>query len=394
MSARLFGLPRLLTAGMALALASASAAAQTMQVPPFTGVPQKASLEVEESRVWDEATDADKVLRRRGSLYGDAKVDGYLQDVLDALFPDFKGAVRVKTVSDPDLNAFAMPNGSIYIHLGLLARLENEAQLAAVLAHEGAHFVHRHGYQRMQNVKNNAAFALGLGVVSSAAGAAIVGALGQLAAASSIYGFSREHEREADRVGFERMLQKGYDTQQGARVFELLRDEVKLMDIKQPVMFASHPKLEERIESFAELRAANPAAAVARRIDEDRFLQMTQQVRSAWIEQAFGFSRYGSLVHVLAQPGAEKRFPLHFPYYLGEAYRLRNDKEDSAKAIQSYQQALQRAPEFAATYRSLGMVHMQENQKSDARAMFEKYLALQPQAEDAAFVQTYIQQMQ
>jgi predicted Zn-dependent protease len=366
-----------------------SAAAQDVAIPPFTSVPQKSSLQEEESRVWDEAADADKGIRRRGSLYVNPKVDGYLQALLDDLYPEFKGAIRVRTVSDPDLNAFAMPNGSIYMNLGLLARLENEAQLAAVLAHEGAHFVYRHGYQRRQNAKSASAFALGIGVAGG-----IVGLLGQMAVVSSVYGFSREHEREADRVAFERMVQLGYDTQQGMRVFELLRDEVKLMDHKQPFMFASHPKLEERVESFKDLRQNNSASMSMLRTEEERFLASTQDVRIAWIEQAFGFSRYKSLIHVLIQSGVEKRFPAHFAYYLGEAYRLRNDKEDLSKALQSFQLAMQQAPEFAQTYRALGMLHMNDNKKDEARAMFEKYLAMQPDAADAAFVKSYLQQVQ
>lgn len=384
----------LLVALCAGCMIGTAALAQSLQVTPFASAPQKSGLFEEESRIWDDAADADKALRRRGSLYGDAKVDKYLQSVLDELYPEFKGAVRVRALNDPDLNAFAMPNGSIYVHLGLLARLENEAQLAAVLAHEGAHFVYRHGYQRMQNVKTTAAFALGFGMVTNVAGAGIVGALGQLAAVSSIYGFSREHEREADRVGFERMVRQGYDTRQGMRVFELLRDEVKLMDVKEPVMFASHPKLEERIESFNELRSNNPAAAPMQRTDEERFLEVTQGVRLAWINQAFGFSRYKSLIHVLAQPGAGKRFPAHSPYYLGEAYRLRNEDGDGDKALQSYKQAMEVAPAFAHTYRALGLMHMQQDRKGEAREMLAKYLALQPDADDSSFIKTYLQQIQ
>lgn len=362
---------------------------------PFASKPEKSSLELDELRIWDEAGDFDKALRRRGSLYGVAEVDRYLQGVLDELFPEFKGAVRVRTVNNPDLNAFALPNGSIYIHLGLLARLENEAQLAAVLAHEGAHFVYRHGHQRAQSHKTGAAFALGLSMIGGAAGVGdIAGLLGQMAIYSSTYGFSREHEREADRVGFERMVRLGYDTDQGARVFELLRDEAKLLDEKEPVMFSSHPKLEERIESFKELRARHPDSASLTRTDEDRFLAATAGVRPDWIQQAFGFSRYKSIIHVLEQVTAAKRFPEHFPYYLGEAYRLRNEKEDPEKAMRSYNLALERSPDYASTYRSLGLLHMYGERKEEARAMFEKYLALRPEADDAAFVKTYIQQTQ
>ena len=60
------------------------------------------------------------------------------------IYPD----IRVRIVDSPSLNAFALPNGSIYINTGMLTRLDNEAQLATVLAHEGVHFTHKHSWQQ------------------------------------------------------------------------------------------------------------------------------------------------------------------------------------------------------------------------------------------------------
>ncbi|HVL75551.1 MAG TPA: M48 family metalloprotease, partial [Noviherbaspirillum sp.] len=369
--------------------------AQAEQLAPFTGVPAKEGLELEEQRIWDESVGFDRTLRRRGSLYGVAELDAYLQEVLDALYPEFKGAIRVRTVNNPDLNAFALPNGSIYVHLGMLARLENEAQLAAVLAHEGAHFAYRHGLQRIQSVKGGAAFALVVGMVGGVAGAPDVGSLlGQVALYSSTYGFSREQEREADRVGFERMVAVGYEPIQGARVFELLRDEAALLEEMRPVMFSSHPKLEERIASFRELSSNHPEAANLTRTDVERFLSATALARADWLKQAFAFSRHKSIIHVLEQAGAAQRFPAHYPFYLAEAYRLRNGDGDAEKALLAYRLALERAPEFAPAYKSLGLVHMAAERKDEARAMFVQYLTLVPDADDAAFVTTYLQQLQ
>jgi predicted Zn-dependent protease len=374
----------------ACALAAASCAfAQSPSFAPFSGAPQAASLEDEERRLWDESADADTSLRRRGSLYGDAALDSYLQDVLDDLFPEFGGAVRIKTVNDPALNAFALPNGSLYIHLGMLARLENEAQLATVLAHEGAHFVHRHGYLHRQNAKSASAFALGVGMVGGA-----VGILGQLAAVSSVFGYSQEHEREADRVGFERIARLGYDTREAGKVFEILREEARILEHKEPFLFASHPKLDERVQSFKELRELHPAAQAGRRTETERFLTRTGAARRAWIEQAFGRSLYKTLIYVLDQPGAVERYPAHAPYYLGEAYRLRNEEGDPAKAMAAYQRALRDAPQFASTYKALGMLYLQQDNKQEARTMFQRYLDMAADGPDTAFIRSYLRQLQ
>ncbi|HVL58030.1 MAG TPA: M48 family metallopeptidase, partial [Burkholderiaceae bacterium] len=219
----------------AAALLSAALAATPLapraQLAPFAGKPSPSDLVETEDRVWGAADELDRAMRRQGSLYRDAALDGYLADLLHRLFPEFVGAMRVRVVDSPQMNAFALPNGSIYLNLGLVARLHDDAQLAAVLAHEGGHFVHRHGFQQRETAKNAAAFGLGLGLLIGGLGGLLVQGL----TASSVFGFSRDLEREADRVAFDRMRRAGFDTRAGVRVFEAMRDEAQVLALPQPV---------------------------------------------------------------------------------------------------------------------------------------------------------------
>ena len=151
---------------------------------------------------------------------------------------------------DPTLNAFAMPNGRIYVHTGLLARLDNEAQLATILSHEMTHVDHRHALRFTRDVQNKQILYTVLGVAASigvgaAAGSrarsgdpigaavlsqtanAVLGLGLQLAALASINGYGRDLEREADREGMARLVRAGYDPKEAPRVFKLLRDESK-----------------------------------------------------------------------------------------------------------------------------------------------------------------------
>ncbi len=152
-------------AALALALAfvaaTAPAAAQAA-IEPFAAPPDRTKLVEEEQRVWVASDDLDRSIRRARNLYRDEALTAYLQSVLDALYPEFRGAVVPKgSVRDADPNAFVLPNGSVYLTLGLVGTMAIEAQLAMVLGHEAAHFVYRHGYQQMSSAKSMSAFGVG-----------------------------------------------------------------------------------------------------------------------------------------------------------------------------------------------------------------------------------------
>jgi predicted Zn-dependent protease len=141
------------------------------------------SISSEERRLWHAADEFDEKLIRGDYLYEDPALQHYVQSVMDKLYPEYKGTVRVGILDSPSLNAFALPNGSIYINSGMLSRLDNEAQMATVLAHEGVHFIHKHSYQQRRNLKQTSAFSLGVGMVTG------IPTLGSIITISSIYGY-------------------------------------------------------------------------------------------------------------------------------------------------------------------------------------------------------------
>ena len=112
--------------GCALLLAASCAIAD--DISPWTGTVDAAGLAREEMNLWAESEEFDKALARAGKVRNDPALNAYLQGIMDKLYPEFNGKLRVRALDAPHLNAFAMPNGSIYINTGLLARLQNEAQ--------------------------------------------------------------------------------------------------------------------------------------------------------------------------------------------------------------------------------------------------------------------------
>lgn len=339
----------------------------------------------EEDRVWAEGDLGEKALIKSGQVHPDAALSAYLQAIMDRLYPEFGGRFRVRLANDSGLNAFALPQGAVFVNMGLLARLENEAQLATILAHEGTHFTHRHGYQNMQNAKSLSGFAVTAGIVAGGAGAL----LGSLAAISSMSGFSQDAEREADREGFLRMARAGYDVRESVKGFELLAEEVKVLDIKEPFFFASHPRLKERIDSFNALIADYRGAAGE--TGEAGFSARTGGLREEWLKAQLSEGKAKSIIHVLANPAMLARYPVHAPYYLGEAYRLRGEAGDADKAAEAWRRAVERAPDFAPSYRALGVQAMKQRDWAAARDHLNRYLGLAPGAEDAAYIRGYLE---
>jgi predicted Zn-dependent protease len=372
---------RLAVALLAAALATSPASAQAPQ--PFADAAARPA-NADEQRVWDMGDEFDAMLRKSGRLLDDERVQAYVQEVSDRLFPEFKGRLRVRVVRSPQLNAFALPNGSLYINEGLLARFENEGQLATVLAHEGAHFTHRHSFQQQQSVRSAAAAGTFLAIL----GIPVLSPLAQVLALSSVFGFSRELEAEADRVGFERLVAAGYDPRDGPRVFDHLAKETKAAEIQEPWFFSTHPKLQERFDSFTRLAATVPPPATT---PQDAYQERIGQLRVRNLENELSAGRFRQLIVVLTDPEQLRLYPPFAPYYLGEAYRMRSDKGDAELAERAWREALAAAPGFAPTYRALGMHYLKQEDYAQAADFLERFLALAKSPAERAYAESYLQ---
>ena len=342
-------------------------------------------LTVEEQRVWYTARELDEQMEKADYLYEDAPLQAYIQGVMQKLYPEYAGAINVRVVDSPSLNAFALPNGSIYINTGLLARLDNEAQMATVLAHEGVHFTHRHSLQQRRNIKSSTAFSTTFGMVTG------IPMLGDLMGASSIYGFSKDLEREADAEGFQRLQAAGYDVTQAPVTFEFLLAEVEALDIDEPYFFSTHPGLQERIDSFKELVKQDGTAGGYR--GEEAYQAHIGALRERLLADYLELGQYQSVLLILTEKDAFTRYPPSAWYYLGEAYRLRDEEGDADLAATAYQTAVARVPAFPPPYRALGLHSMKTGQTAQAVSYFNRYLELAPEAPDRAYIEMYRSQM-
>lgn len=369
----------------ALAAVVLSGCATGGPVKPIEAPEEVAKISEEESRLWVQAEDVDEAIQNSDQIYDSQAIERYLQQVMAQLYPGFQYTIKIRVLKSPLLNAFALPNGSIYINIGLIARLDNEAQLATVLAHEAAHFIKRHGLRQRRVIKSRTALAMGTAIAGIP--------FADLAAISSIYGYSRDLEREADAVAYENMQAAGYDVKESVKVFEHFAAEVKALNEKQPpYMWSTHPKLKERIESFRELVAAS--GKPRGRVGREAFLAKTRGVRLASLQADLSMDRYKSLILILEGDAAARRYdPAYRHYYLGEAYRQRDEEGDREKAEGSYKKAIKAVPDFAPSYRALGVLYLKKKDAAKARPLLEKYLRLAPNAPDRAYVEHYLKSL-
>ncbi len=184
-------------------------------------------------------------------LLAAARQRGDLTDELNERF-----AFEVLLGKDRTVNAFALPGGYFGVHLGLVAITTSRDELASVLGHELSHVTQRHIARLISNQSSQSPWLIGamiLGVLAAsksvdAANALIVG--GQAAAQQNQLNFSRDMEREADRVGYGVVTQAGFEGQGFVGMFEKLQQNSRLSDSGSYPYLRSHPLTTERISDM------------------------------------------------------------------------------------------------------------------------------------------------
>src|SRR5712671_5595879 len=368
-------------------LVSRLAAAQTPQTP-WQAPPRFARPDVagDEGGLWAMMDRQETKLRQSPFALRDPKLQAYVQDIVCRLAGDHCPDVRVHLVRTPYFNASMAPNGMMQVWTGLMLRADNEAQLAAVLGHEIGHYMARHSVEQLRDAKSRS------GAASFLALFGVVGAIGQLGLVAGSFSYSRDHEREADRIGALLMRKAGYDIAEAAKVWENLLLEIKARGEgaeKTSPMFASHPPPDERKEVLGRL-AQESAGGVS---NEPAWREHVKPYLREWLNEEVKRAQHEESLALLTRMIGRLPAEPDYTFARGEVYRLRAKGSDHDAAIADYQAAVAVGGEPPETHRGLGSIYRLRRRPLEATASYRRYLDLAPDAPDSAMIKSYLEEL-
>jgi len=347
-------------------------------------------------------------IRRDPAYYDDPEAADYVNSLgkrllarSDASRQEFEFFV----VRDPQINAFALPGGFIGIHTGLILAAQSESEVAGVVAHEIAHVTQRH-IARMINQQNQSQLmsiaALAVAILAARSNSQIgeaAMAFGQAGVIQSQLNFSRDNEREADRVGLQLLEGAGFDPRGMAIFFERLQRATRIYEGGAPSYLRTHPltferiaDIQNRIENLpyrqvpdtldfqlirAKLRAESdtPREAVA-------FFESSLAERKFLSETA---SRYGLVASLLrtrdfarAQKEMESLRGTASPIIENLACRLADAAGRTTDAARCYQEALRAYPGSRALFYGKAEQVLQAGQAGAALKLVSARIQTQP----------------
>lgn len=391
----------LITAFTLLLAAPLHAAVETMD--KIDKLPEKE----DEADLWKQATSHEERLRSNGTLVSHPGIEAYLNSLADRMLGDFLDhldiTLRFVVVEQPTLNAWAYPYGTIGIHTGLLVRMDNEAQLAAIVSHEVSHFLQRHTYREMLSRGRQSLFGKGLGLLASAALASETGTFdpgvgsfaGDLWYNLSTSGYSKKNEYVADEEGLMLMARAGLARDEAIPAFEALAENEVYGAGDPRQMWSSHPRLEDRIKNLRKeikrekRRKGFAAGAVPEALDYYRAIAPAYIVTAKldFEEGQFGRAREGLERYQLARPDDPEGY-----FLMGEAFRRETPNgPDFDNAIAAYAMAIEKDANYAQAHREIGMAHRILGNTPAARAAFERYLRMADNAADAGIIRGYME---
>ncbi|WP_051693894.1 M48 family metallopeptidase [Desulfohalovibrio reitneri] len=299
-------------------------------------------------------------------LIKDPVVLGYVRDLTSRIkssMPPIPFDITTKVIRGKMLNAFAGPAGHVYIFSGLLLHFEHEADLAGVLAHEFAHVSQRHLAERIrqQQILGAASLvgALAGALMGSDAGAAVAQG-SQAASLSAMLSYSRDHEREADQVGMNYLLESGFSPWGLVRGFEVMRTKQNLSGREIPTYMSTHPGLSERIGYLTDRIERLPEEIRERDDSDQRFERAKALIRCRYTETSLAEGYYR---------GDQSSFTCL--EHMGLAV-VRSRQNRPAQARESFRKALACDDADPLIHREVGIFHFEQGKFGQAGRHLQK----------------------
>lgn len=365
------------------------AADDSQMLPPFENAYEPRT--VDERGLWMLVDEDERKLRDSAFVLRDAALTSYVREVLcRTVGAERCRGSRVYVMRVPHFNATMAPNGCVEVWSGLLLRVQDEAELAAVLGHEFAHFEQRHSLRDFKHKRSMS----DLWVWGSLLGGS-VGSTLATSALGSIYSFSREQESEADVLGAKYAIAAGYTSRAAANIWQKLMEEADATAFGRKqrshrydrvAFFADHPTNLDRATYLSKLADATKSSGEN---GATRFSAAIKPWRAQFLADQLKLNDFGGTEYLLGQL-ARDGWTEELLFARAELYRLRGNPRDLVTAADFYRQAIEIDPVHAESYRGMGLALLRSGNSAQGQSALTRYLELAPNASDAAMIKNLI----
>jgi len=365
-----------------------------------TGLEAKVGINYEpagadERAIWQSLARLEAGIRTSPQRLIAPELDAYVRGVVERLIGRPVPDLRIYVMRDASLNAAMLPSGMMIVNTGLLARVRDEAQLAAVLAHEAGHYFRRHALDLYRDHRRKSALitsaSSALHVFDESHNAWILTNYAIMISSSS---FSRDLESEADAYGLTLMARAGYRPRAAFAVWEQLIDERRASAAARNKRYrdgttsalSTHPPTKERMTNLAD--TADYLAGKGGLQDSggsDAWAAVIRPYLSLLLQDQVYLNDPGASLYLLESLAKDGWTGL-LRFYEGEVYRLRNASGDALESASAYADATTLADAPPEAWRAHGYGLLKAGRKAEAHVALDRYLALKPEATDAAMI--------
>ncbi len=337
----------------------------------FFGVPETPAMTLQQERDLGE-----KVLqevKKHWSMVQDPSVNEYVSRVGKRILQGIEPQpfdYRFYVLNTPDVNAFAVPGGYVFINSGLILLVENEDELAGVISHEIGHVVARHIAKRSEKGQKLTLASIGAILAAIFVGGQAAGAILTSTVAANqtaMLKYSRDDEEEADYLGLKFMKGAGYDTHAMITMLKKFRRITGPASSDPPAYLLTHPAIEERTAEMEIEMARYPQEKVVSR-PTGNLPRMQTKLVAEEKDTARSVTYFEN--YLKRKPDDPEAY-----FGLGLAQKRMGALD---RAIENFSKAASLAPEDGEIYRELGTAYLLKANLPEAQKNLERARALSP----------------